>query len=85
MADVLRLRTTYALQEVGIIDGNGRLTELAVDNSELAQKIGSSINNPSVIKALTNDGSNLADWVKMTTQSVQLSNGQRSKFAIIKT
>lgn len=77
MADASRLRTTYALQEAGILDQSGRLTELAVENSEFAKRIGSSLDNSSVIKALTGDGSKLSDWAKMTTQSIELPNSQR--------
>ena len=76
-ADRLRLRTTLHLQEAGILDESGRLTQAAIRNTEPAIRPGSVLNNPSVVDELTKGGSQITDWTKYKTTSVELSSGQK--------
>jgi hypothetical protein len=76
MTTAAQLRTKLAFQEAGILDANGRLTEQAIQNSELVVLAGGKLNNPAVVKELTNDGSNITDWRKYSTKSVKMPNGQ---------
>ncbi len=76
-ADALRLKTTLSLQEAGILDETGKLTDVAVETSRPAMRRGSVLENFSVVDALTKDGSNIIDWEKLTTQSVEMPTGQR--------
>jgi hypothetical protein len=76
-ANALRLKATLTLREAGALDEAGNLTESAIDRSFVVVSDGSAFNNQSVIDALINDGSNIADWQKLSTESVELSTGQR--------
>jgi filamentous hemagglutinin len=73
----LRLKTTLALQDAGILNESGKLTESAIKTSELAMRPGSTLSNPSVVKALTKGSSSISDWEKLTTRSVEMPTGQR--------
>jgi hypothetical protein len=75
--NALRLKAILALQEGGILDETGKLTEYAIKNSKSAIGKESSISNPSVIRALTADGSNIKEWYKLATKSATLSTGQK--------
>jgi hypothetical protein len=71
-----QLRTQLAFQEAGLLDANGQLTSKALQGSDPIALAGGKINNTSVVKELTGDGSNITDWKKYTTQSVTMPNGQ---------
>ncbi|MDF2868186.1 MAG: Hemolysin [Gammaproteobacteria bacterium] len=76
-ADALRLKTELVLRQAGILDEGGKLTGEAIMASRRALREGEILKNPSVVKELTKNGSNIADWEKLTTQSVEMSSGQR--------
>ncbi|MBW0451051.1 hypothetical protein [Paraburkholderia phenoliruptrix] len=76
MTTATQLRTQLSFQQAGILDSSGRLTQQAVQNSDPIALAGGKINNPAVVRELTSDGSNIADWGKFTTQSVTMPNGQ---------
>ncbi|GAB4391555.1 MAG: hypothetical protein Tsb005_01830 [Gammaproteobacteria bacterium] len=64
VANASRLRAELALKDKGILDNKGKLTKYAIDNSAEAlgkQSQTTGLQNKSVIKALTRDGSNIAD------------------------
>jgi len=73
----LKLRVDLTLQDKGILDSSGHLTQQAIDNSSLALRPGQVIKNPPVVDALTKDGSSITDWSKLTTETVEMSTGQR--------
>lgn len=73
--DGLKLRAELSLKDGGILTDGGRLTPQAVRNSKKINLSDGAINNPSVKKVLTKDGSNINDWEKFTTQSVPGPNG----------
>lgn len=73
----LQLSTELTLKEANILNLDGTLTEQAVKNARLGMKRGETLNNPSVVKELTKDGSKISDWQKLTSESVELSSGQR--------
>ena len=77
VADSLRLKTTLRLQEAGILDENGRLTELAIERSVVIMDDGSVLKNQSIIDALTKDGGCISDWQKLSSESVTMPTGQR--------
>ncbi len=75
--DAVRLKTELALQEAGILNRQGKLTQEALAGAEEIPLKGG-IQNPTVIDVLTSDGSNISDWGKFTTKgSVELPNGQK--------
>jgi filamentous hemagglutinin len=76
VANGLRLRTELAFQEAGILGRDGKLTAQAIQNAEPIKLQGGVIKNPEIVKILTHDGSNIADWEKFTTNSITLKNGQ---------
>ena len=63
--------------DLTLLDSDGYLTEEAIDNSTLALKPGAVIKNPPVVEALTRDGSSITDWQKLSTETVEMSTGQR--------
>lgn len=71
------MKTILALQDAGILDQSGQLTEAAINLSRPAMRRGSILENPSVVDTLTKDGSNITDWEKLTTQSIGMPTGQR--------
>ncbi|WP_339049796.1 hypothetical protein [Rickettsiella endosymbiont of Xylota segnis] len=73
----LKLSSELALKEAGILDLEGRLTTKALQNSFPAMKRGAVLENPTVVKELTKDGSQITDWRKLSTQSIELPSGQR--------
>jgi filamentous hemagglutinin len=73
----LKYKTELALKEAGILDNDGKLTSYAVENSTIALSKGSVLSNPSVVEALTKDGSNIAEWSKFATPSIKLPFGQK--------
>lgn len=76
-ADALRLKTTLALQNAGLLDRAGYLTESAIDRSIIVMSEGSIFKNQSVIDALTKGGSQITDWQKLSTGSIEMPTGQR--------
>lgn len=76
-ADAWRLKTILALQEANVLDLEGKLTQSAIKESYPALRPDIILKNPSVIAALTADGSNIAAWDKLTTQSIEMPTGQR--------
>lgn len=73
--NALKLRTTLAFQEKGILDVNRKLTQEAIKGAQpinLKQDIG----NPVVVDILTKDGSHITDWQKFKTEKVPMPNGQ---------
>lgn len=75
MTSATKMRVELWLRQGGILDGNGRLTKDAVRQSTRIILTDEVIRNPEVVKTLTSDGSNIADWGKYTTRSIR-SNGQ---------
>ncbi|NRB42127.1 MAG: hypothetical protein HRU20_27265 [Pseudomonadales bacterium] len=73
----LKLRVDLTLQDKGILNSSGHLTQQAIDNSSLALKPGQVLKYPPVVEALTKDGSKITDWQKLTTETVEMSTGQR--------
>jgi hypothetical protein len=53
---------------------NGGLRAEVIAGSKVAIP-GSQLNNPALVKTLTADGSNIADWAKMTTQTFKSPSG----------
>ena len=77
VADNLRLRAELAFKQAGILDSEGRLTAEAIRLSKDAWKDGSIVKNPAIKDILIKDGSKIEDWTKLTTPTIELSNGQR--------
>lgn len=75
-SDNVRLKVELTLKQAGIIDVEGKLTEEAIHLSKIAWKQGSIVGNPTVKNVLIQDGSKIEDWIKFTTPSIRLSNGQ---------
>jgi hypothetical protein len=65
------------LQQEGILDKDGRLTEYAVREVRPAISRNAELSNPRVIAELTKDGSKITDWEKVKTPSITLSTGQK--------
>ncbi|WP_081496482.1 hypothetical protein [Herbaspirillum sp. YR522] len=53
-----------------------RFTTQEIKSSDAILLADGVIKNPSVVRELTSDGANIADWGKYTTQSVTMPNGQ---------
>jgi hypothetical protein len=75
IVNALKLKTELSLKDAGILDNSGRLTDDAIKNSK-SIKLKEPISNPTIVKQLTSDGSNINDWGKYRTQSVPGPNGQ---------
>jgi hypothetical protein len=76
-ASATRLKAYLSLQQEGILDKDGRLTEYAIRESKSALSEDTSIKNPVVIAELTKNGGSITDWEKVKTPSIELSTGQR--------
>lgn len=77
--EMMRLRTELTFKEAGILSDNGKLTQKAIQRSQVIDLTDGVIRNPTVVKELTKDGSNITDWNKYTTESVDMRNGQSSQ------
>ncbi|MBN2655261.1 MAG: hypothetical protein JXR79_09165 [Nitrospirae bacterium] len=75
-ADALRLRTQLAFQEAGVLTQEGKLTAEAIQDATRIRLKDGVIQNPSIVKTLTQDGSKIEDWAKYYTRSVSMPNGQ---------
>ncbi|KAA8734858.1 filamentous hemagglutinin N-terminal domain-containing protein [Acinetobacter qingfengensis] len=71
----LKLRTELSFKQAGILTNDGRLTDKAIHNSTKID-LKDPIRNPSIVSALTKDGSDITDWGKFTTNSIKMQNGQ---------
>ncbi|OOF45774.1 hypothetical protein BKK52_12080 [Rodentibacter trehalosifermentans] len=71
-----QLRAELAFKDANILTVDGKLTDVAINNSRIINLTDGVIKNPSIVKILTKDGSRIEDWKKMTTESIKLSNGQ---------
>jgi len=79
-ANASRLKAQLAFEEAGILTRGGEgLTQEAITLSREISISGGRLTNPEVVRELTKDGSRIEDWGKFTTQSVELSGGQRSQ------
>ena len=76
-ANALRMRTELTLKQNGILDSSGRLTPEAVAAAKPAMKPETVLSNHSVVAELTKDGSDIKDWSKFTTTSVEMSTGKK--------
>ena len=73
-ATAAKLRVELALKSFGILSLDGKLTRRAIEEAtpvRLAEPIG----NPSIIKALTANGSSIGDWKKFKTESIRSPDG----------
>lgn len=66
-----RLARQLAQSEAASIFVNGGLRADVIAGSKVAIP-GSQLNNPALVKVLTADGSKIADWAKMTTQTFNI-------------
>lgn len=71
-----QMQGQLSLEQAGIIDRDGHLTQSAISSSTEATT-GLNLKNPKVIERLTSDGSRITDWSKRSTQSVDLPSGER--------
>lgn len=71
-----QMQAQLSLEQAGLIDKNGHLTQLGISSS-IVNKPGEELENVKVIKRLTSDGSKISDWAKVTTPSVNLPSGDR--------
>jgi hypothetical protein len=76
VANFDRLKTIHAFQQAGILTQDEKLTPYAIAKVKLAEGKKFKINNPTVIRELTADGSHIDDWKKFKTPSIELSTGQ---------
>lgn len=67
-SDKLRLRTVLAFK--GILDAHGNLTPIAVEKAKPIRLKDEVIGNPSIVKVLTKDGSDILDWQKLKTEKI---------------
>ena len=75
-----KLRTQLAFEEAGILTrGGASLTTDAIAASREIPISGGRLTNPTVVRELTANGSQIEDWGKFTTQSVRLPSGQSSQ------
>ena len=63
----VQLRAKLQLEQAGLIDNNGRLTQKAINNIDIVKK-GEDLKNAKVIKELTKNGSKIEDWAKVGTK-----------------
>ena len=63
------------MKQADILSADGKLTNLAIQNSKEIFLSDTVIKNPTIIKQLTGDGSAITDWAKFKTQSVAGPNG----------
>lgn len=75
MVNSTRLNTELALKQAGVLGNDGYLTASIIKESTPAMK--GTISNPEVVKELTQNGGNITHWTKLTTPSIDLTNGQR--------
>ena len=80
----LRLDAELAFKQAGILDDFGKLTAKAVQNAKRINLAEGEVKNKAVRKILTKDGSKITDWVKFTTESVKLGNGQKKQIHFYK-
>lgn len=79
VAEYTKLKAYLKFQEAGVLTGEGKLTELALGNSNLLIK-GGEFRNTDVIRELTRDGSKIDDWAKWTTrETIDLNSGRKAQ------
>ncbi|RJG36161.1 hypothetical protein [Motilimonas pumila] len=67
----IRLKTQLFLQEEGLLDTQGRLTQRALSSAyETKTTQQGVLQNKTVVQELTKDGSHIEDWGKYTTETV---------------
>jgi RHS repeat-associated protein len=73
----VRLATQLELEEAGILINQGAsLSKQAIEGAREIPISGGRLTNPTVVEGLTQDGSLIDDWAKMTTRSFKLKSGQ---------
>ncbi|WES32012.1 hypothetical protein [Varunaivibrio sulfuroxidans] len=73
----LSLKTELALKEGNILGNDGKLTKWAIETALKIRLEAGGIKNPSIIKALTKDGSSIKDWSKFKARTVSGPNESR--------
>jgi len=76
VATALKMKVELTFKEAGIINNDGKLTQKAIAESNIINLSAVVLNNPKIVKVLTQDGSDIRDWKKYTTKSVRMPNGQ---------
>jgi uncharacterized protein YggL (DUF469 family) len=80
----LHLRIKLQLEEAGLIDQNGKLTQRAIEKV-IEITPGNKLVNPFAIKELTKDGSKIEDWAKVATNDkIVLKNGKKAELHFYK-
>jgi hypothetical protein len=73
-------KTRLQLQEKGILDTKGKLTQKSINECKEVPLQGNELKNPQVIEELTKNGTKIEDWKKMETiESIILPNGNKAK------
>ncbi len=80
-----RLNVKLAFEEANILTRDGAsLTKEAISLSREIPLSGGKITKSTVVKELTSNGSSIDDWGKFTTQTINLSSGQKSQIHFYK-
>jgi hypothetical protein len=84
-ANALRFKAQLAFEEAGILTrGGAGLTDDAIKAATEIPISGGKFKNKAVINELTSNGSNIANWGKFSTESVNLPSGQSSQIHFYK-